>query len=90
MEAGGVVIRRAVILIAAFALLHLLGARDSMGFLSGTVPAGQGVPLLGACYLLAWFGVVVVAPILLVAAMISAVYGRIIPGLRAWIVSRRR
>jgi hypothetical protein len=68
------VIRRAIILVVVFAILHVAGAREAVGFLSGTVPEGHGVPLFGALYLLAWFGAVLVAPILLIAAAIEKVY----------------
>ena len=78
--------RRAIVLVVAFLVLDLLGGRHEVGFLSGTVPAGDGVPLLGAAYLLAWFGAVIVAPILVIASLLAAGHGRI----GAWIASRRR
>jgi hypothetical protein len=80
------VIRRAIILFVAFLILDLCGGRHAVGFLSGTVPEGHGVPLLGAAYLLAWFGAVIIVPILVIAAMFSAACGRI----RTWSAGRRR
>jgi hypothetical protein len=73
-------------LLVALLILDLVGGRDAVGFLSGTVPEGHGVPLLGAAYLLAWLGAVIVVPILVIAALLKAAYGRISP----WIASRRR
>ena len=79
-------IRRAIILFVAFLVLELLGGRHHVGFLSGTLPEGHGVPLLGAAYLLAWFGAVIVVPILVIAALLKTAYGRI----HTWTASRRR
>jgi len=76
------VIKRAIILVVAFAILHVVGGREAVGFLSGTLPDDRGVPLLGALYLLAWFGVVIVAPILVIADGCGRIW--------VWIASRRR
>jgi hypothetical protein len=76
------VIRRAVIIGGVFVLLHLAGGRDEVGFLSGSYEPS----LLGAAYALAWFGAVIVAPILVIAAGISAC-GKLASG---WLASRRR
>jgi hypothetical protein len=83
------VIKRVLIIVAAYLVLAAMGGRDAMGFLSGSQPAGTGVPLLGAGYFVAWFALWLVAPVLTIAAALSALYGRII-WLRSWIASRRR
>jgi len=75
------VIKRAIILAAAFCILSILGGRQDVGFLSGS----EHVPIIGALYFLAWFGVVLVVPILLIASLLRAVHGRI----AGWISSRR-
>ncbi|WP_437592771.1 hypothetical protein [Sorangium sp. So ce1000] len=65
----------AALLVVAFAACHLLGLREHVSVLSGTPPpAGGGDASLGAAYALAWFGAVVFAPILAIAAgMLAAV-----------------
>ena len=71
-------IRRAVVLIAALAVLHLGGARACTSVLSGTSPVAGGwsVPaaLAGAAYIVAYLGTVVIAPILLIAAGLLAAW----------------
>lgn len=63
----------------AFALLYAIGARDHVSVLSGTpVP---GVPLaiaapLGALYVLAWLGAVLLAPILAIGGALRALVDR--------------
>lgn len=83
-------IARIFIIVGAFVVLHLLGGREAMGFLSGSQPVGEGVPLLGAGYFVAWFALVLVVPILAIATALSAACGRIEPWLRRWIASSRR
>ena len=57
---------------AGFLVVHALGWREDVSFISGTMGA-QG-PLLTACfgmlYLLFYFGFVIVAPIFAIAALI--------------------
>lgn len=68
----------AAMLLAAFVVCHLLGLREQVSVLSGTPPpAGGGDPLLGVAYALAWFGGVVLAPILAIAAGVLAVVDRL-------------
>jgi hypothetical protein len=86
---GDAVIKRVLIIVGVFLVLAAAGGREAMGFLSGSQPVGEGVPLLGAGYFVAWFALVLVAPVLTIAAALSAVYGRI-TWLRSWIASRRR
>ena len=67
---------------AVFAILHLAGLRMYAGVLSGTdVTEGlsrDGGATRGGIYVLAYFGCVVVAPILVIAAAIFAGLNRII------------
>jgi hypothetical protein len=75
-------IRRAAIgaviaLVVGFALLHLAGARAHVGLLSGTLPASRLDLGLGLGYVLGWFGVVLVAPIVALAVILDAACGRI-------------
>ncbi|WP_437977881.1 hypothetical protein WMF11_14555 [Sorangium sp. So ce295] len=68
----------AAMLIAAFVACHMLGLREHVSVLSGTPPpAGGGDPLLGVTYALAWFGGVIFAPILAIAAGVFAVVDRL-------------
>ncbi|MDC0685332.1 hypothetical protein [Sorangium atrum] len=69
----------AAMLLAAFVVCHMLGLREQVSVLSGTPPpAGGGDPLLGVAYALAWFGGVVFAPILAIAAGVLAVVDRLL------------
>ncbi|RKG74559.1 hypothetical protein D7W79_22570 [Corallococcus exercitus] len=64
-------------LIALFVGLHLGGGRESVGVLSGTVVGGPWRMGLGIVYTLAWFGAVLVAPVLLLAGLADGVLGRV-------------
>jgi hypothetical protein len=51
-------------------VLHLLGWREMITILSGTVPEGYSPPgamVRAAAYMLAWFGTVILTPILAIA-----------------------
>lgn len=65
-------------LAGAFATCELLGLRDMTSVLSGT-PAGAGDALGGLLYVLSWFGVVVAAPALVLAAVAYEVLRRAVP-----------
>ena len=75
-------IKRAVILSVAFCVLAVLGGRGHVEFLSGSAQ----VSLRGALYFMAWFGVVLVVPILVIASLLRACHGK----LSIWLASRRR
>lgn len=65
----------ALVLVAALAVLHAAGLRDWVSVLSGTPVAD--VPwalsaLGGASYALAWFGAVLLAPILALTSALRA------------------
>ena len=66
---------RAGLILLCFGVVHLLGWRESVSFLSG--PTSDGVPGLfslvaGITYALVYFGAVVGAPILGIAAVLLA------------------
>ncbi|WP_437727446.1 hypothetical protein [Sorangium sp. So ce861] len=68
----------AALLVSAFAACHLLGLREHVSVLSGTAPPGGGADAsLGVVYALAWFGAVVLAPILAIAACVLAAGDRL-------------
>lgn len=66
-------IRVALLLVVMFGALHLAGAREYVAMLSGTHPAGPEEVLFGVAYVLAWFGAILVAPILGIAGVIARV-----------------
>jgi len=73
-------VARAAIITVVFALCHLLGWREHTTFLTGT-PAAAGTGLstsaaLGTIYMAAYFGFVLLNPILLLAAGILFVWER--------------
>jgi hypothetical protein len=63
---------RAAILALAFAVFHALGLRENTSIICGTWPAGQTpgewTAALGITYIALYFGFVLVAPILTLAA----------------------
>lgn len=65
----------ACLFVALYGALHALGLRDWVSVLSGTpaaaVPRAVAAPA-AALYLLAYFGAVLIAPILLIAAAVAA------------------
>ncbi|MCE9673039.1 hypothetical protein LY474_35060 [Myxococcus stipitatus] len=65
-------VARALLLVATFGVLHLLGGRQYVGVLSGTMDGGMAAMLFGVAYALSWFGAVLLAPILLLAGLASA------------------
>lgn len=72
----------AVAVTAGFAVLHLAGGRAQVGLLSGTLPAGRLDLALGLLYVLGWFGVVLAAPVVVLAVLLEAGCGRIAGRLR--------
>ncbi|MGE6758227.1 hypothetical protein ACQKGO_09465 [Corallococcus interemptor] len=61
---------------ALFLALHLGGGRGAVGVLSGTVVGGPWRMGFGVLYALAWFGAVLVAPVLLLAGLADAALQR--------------
>lgn len=70
---------RAGLLAAVFALCEAAGLREYATFLSGTQHGGQWLSsvLGGVAYLLAYYGFVLAAPILLIAAGLLAAWRRL-------------
>jgi ABC-type multidrug transport system fused ATPase/permease subunit len=72
---------RAAVFCALFLLAHVAGLRESTSFLSGTVPSPdtswQHAAFLGSVYILLYFAFVLLVPILLLAAIFSAVWRRV-------------
>jgi hypothetical protein len=69
-------IRAALVMTALFLLLHLLGGRDAVGLLSGTMEGGRSGLVLGVLYTLSWFSAVLVAPVLLLAGLAEIALNR--------------
>lgn len=68
---------RALLIIFVFAMLHLAGLREYTSFISGTT-SGNYYDLLGMSYFLFYALAVFLAPILLIAATIMALFSRFI------------
>ncbi len=69
----------ALVIAAAFAAAHVLGLRDNISILSGTVPATLGSrqlwALLGLVYLVLYASAVLIVPTLVTAAGMLAAVG---------------
>jgi hypothetical protein len=77
----------AVALVAVgFAALHVVGGRDCVAVLSGTPVGSEEEIVIGLAYVLGWFGVVLVAPIVVLAICLDAVCDKIVS---AWRTLRR-
>jgi hypothetical protein len=67
-------VARALLIALAFGVCHLLGWREHTTFLSGTAASAdaslQRTSTLGVIYLVAYFGFVLLTPILILAAML--------------------
>jgi hypothetical protein len=79
----------AITVVVAAAFLHVLGAREYVGFLSGTPMADEEL-LVGIAYVLLWFGAILGAPIVIGAVCLDAACGTLATRLRAWRASARR
>ena len=71
----------ALVLMAAWALMHLLGWRVDTAVISGTVDISRGTAqwamMRGALYALAYFGTTIISPILLLATGIYLLLFRV-------------
>jgi hypothetical protein len=67
--------------VVVFVVLHLAGARAATSFLSGTRSADAEL-VLGSLYVLAWFGVVIAVPVVVIAEACGRIW--------EWVGSRRR
>ena len=91
--AGGRRVRLALLAlapVAVLAALHALHARELVGFLSGSAVGGSLALGLGVVYVLAWFGSVLVVPIVVIAACLEALRGMIAARMHTWQSSRAR
>lgn len=57
-------LRSALVTLAFFALLHLVGGRACVSVLSGTLDGGRAQLFLGLLYALSYFSVVLLVPVL--------------------------
>ncbi|MDC3379347.1 hypothetical protein OAX78_03600 [Planctomycetota bacterium] len=67
----------AAVIVVCFLVLHVMGAKESTSFLSGTMPGTDNDLAVGAFYVVAHFGFVLVAPILALAGAGIAVAERL-------------
>ena len=69
---------RAVLLVALYAACEVAGLRENATFISGTqaTSAWNGTVWRGLLYLFAYYGFVLAAPILIIAAALLAVWER--------------
>jgi len=70
-------VAHAVLILGVFAALDLLGWRDDMRILSGTSLPSSGAVFRGFLYAAAYFGAVILSPILLLAGAIQAAIQRV-------------
>lgn len=70
-------IRTAVMTSAFLLFLELLGAREHVSVLSGTIAGGRPALFLGLLYALTFFTVVLVVPPLLLSGLVSKVAARL-------------
>lgn len=72
---------RALLLVVLYAICEFAGLRENTTFLSGTHAsasgAWNGTVVLGLVYLLAYYGLVLAAPILLIASALLMTWERI-------------
>jgi hypothetical protein len=71
---------RAGIILLVLGIAHVLGWREYVCVLSGAHPEpgfGMVAPLAACLYLIAYFGAVLVAPVLLIAALVETVWNRL-------------
>lgn len=68
---------RAALLVGVYTLFHVLGWREHVSAVYATSGARTGPAVAGVLYALSYFGVVLVAPILAVAAGILAMLQRV-------------
>jgi hypothetical protein len=72
---------RAVFILAFYLLAHLAGLRECTSILSGTTPQGTYPAtveqIFAVTYIMAYLGAVMLAPILLIAAVMIKLLGRL-------------
>ena len=77
MNLAKLMIRTALVMATVFLLLHLLGGRQYVGALSGTLEGGPPGMMFGVLYALSWFSTVLVAPVLLLAGLANVALSRV-------------
>ena len=74
-------VRHAVLIVVLFAIAHVCGLREYTAMISGTMASpslgAEICTLLAIVYMLFYFGAVVLAPILLIAAGLLFVWGKV-------------
>ncbi len=75
MTPKGLILRAGLITIV-YCILHVAGGRHYAAFLSGTPVGGLGAVLLGCSYVVMHVRFVIVAPILAIASLLTAVLER--------------
>ena len=79
-------LRRSLVILVLFALAHLAGLREFTSIVNGTMGSlslGWHLSVfLGLTYLLLYFAVVVLVPILWIAALLLTIWDRFRPGKR--------
>jgi phosphotransferase system glucose/maltose/N-acetylglucosamine-specific IIC component len=74
-------VRHAILILLIFGVFHVAGLREYTSFLNGTTGSlnmnPQNAALLGLLYLLIYMAAILLAPILLIAAAISAVWQKL-------------
>lgn len=70
--------RHAVLIVILFGIAHLAGLREHTSFLNGTTGSldlgYENSALLGLLYVLLYFAVVLLVPILILAALLSSLW----------------
>jgi len=84
--------RHAILIVLLFAVVHLLGLREYTAMISGTMASpnlgAELCTLLAIIYMLFYFGAVVFAPILLIAAGLLFAWGKVSGGSRRLLSSK--
>lgn len=70
-------LRTSLVMAAVFGMLHLLGGRQYVGMLSGTLEGGLAGLVFGVLYMLSWFTTVLLVPILLLAGLATVALHRV-------------
>ena len=74
-------VRHAVLIVALFVIAHLCGLREFTAMISGTMASATLGPeictLLAIVYMLFYFGAVVLAPILMIAAALLYIWEKV-------------
>jgi hypothetical protein len=76
-------VARALVVVLVFLLCHSLGWREHTTFISGSevaVDADRGLSILGGvAYMAAYFGAVLLSPILLLAGFVLKLWNNVVP-----------